>query len=86
VRAPRAAPPRRRRGADARAHCAARSGVPEAEKAALRDALLSLAAAEEAPPVALQLALAVARVARFDHPREWCGARARAQRLRRRRA
>lgn len=46
-------------------------GVGDGEKAALRPRLLSLALADASPPVALQLAVTVARVARFDHPREW---------------
>jgi hypothetical protein len=46
--------------------------VPEAEKGALREAVLALAAADDSPQVALQLALVAARIARFDHPREWC--------------
>lgn len=48
----------------------ARRGVPDAEKAQLRAALVPLAAAED-HQVSLHVALAVARVARFDYPREW---------------
>ena len=50
-----------------------RAGIADAEKAALRDALLNLALAEAEPSVRLQLALSAARVARFDFPRAWPG-------------
>jgi hypothetical protein len=65
-----------RRGADTRSTDSTLfrvdSVVSDAEKHALRDRLLVLALHDAAQPVALQLCLLVARIARFDHPREWC--------------
>ena len=47
--------------------------VPDGERSALRGRLLALAAEEPVDPVAVQLAVLVARVARTDFPREWPG-------------
>jgi hypothetical protein len=49
-----------------------RRSVSDAEKHTLRERIPALAASEAVPQVALQLCLVVARLARFDHPRDWC--------------
>jgi hypothetical protein len=46
--------------------------VSDEEKAQLREQVLALGAAEALPQLALILSLVAARLARFDHPRDWC--------------